>query len=142
MLHIVLYIRTLLYYIYISCVHYNVQCRLYMFTLWLFLIEHISWYICVRYDCIFLQIFSRFTEHPNVCLSHLATSQRFRDGSLGLSYVASPMYYNPGGICSRGTHFIVLFNITVLFSACIYISTVFHQNVTPGHIGCVFLALP
>ena len=50
-----------------------------------------------------LQVFSRLRIHKRFCLSHLFTYTQFEDGSLGLSYVASPLSYNPGGICSPGS---------------------------------------
>ena len=47
-----------------------------------------------------LDQFSNDKSHKWFCLSHLFTHTRFKEGVLGLAYVANPRKAVPGGICS------------------------------------------
>ncbi|KAI1280716.1 ADAM 17-like protease [Halotydeus destructor] len=42
-------------------------------------------------------------DHRGYCLAHLFTHRKFDNSVLGLAYVASPVAYRAGGICSKAT---------------------------------------
>jgi len=48
-----------------------------------------------------LQLFGKNEDWSAYCLAHLFTYQAFENSVLGLAYVASPLNYALGGICSR-----------------------------------------
>lgn len=51
-----------------------------------------------------VQVFSREYSHKDFCLAHLFTDLKFEGGILGLAYVGSPRRNSVGGICTPGSH--------------------------------------
>ena len=48
-----------------------------------------------------LELFGKNEDWSSYCLAHLFTYQAFENSVLGLAYVASPLTYTLGGICSK-----------------------------------------
>jgi hypothetical protein len=54
----------------------------------------------IEFSLRFLKLFSQ-ENWSKYCLAHLFTYQSFENSVLGLAYVASPLKYTIGGICSQ-----------------------------------------